>query len=84
VNAPFASAGQVKGIIDSRRRLGLSAMGLWIGYFAVGGNGSLADLTNWLSGASALSVHDYDLLVQAVNDKFVALGMDHPVPYSRE
>jgi hypothetical protein len=84
VNAAFASRRQVSGIADSRRRLGLSALGLWIGYFAVGGNGSLADVTDWLSGAAELSVRDYDLLVQAVNDEFTGLGLDHPVPYSAD
>ncbi len=80
----FASTRQLTGITDSRRRLGLSAMSLWIAYFAVGGNGSLADLTDWLSGATELTVRDYDLLAQAMNDQFVALGMDHPVPYNVE
>ena len=80
----FASHPQVRGIADGRRRLGLSALGLWVAYFAVGGNGSLADVTNWLSGASELSVRDHDLLAQAMNDEFVVLGLDHPVPYSVE
>ena len=80
----FASQGQVRGIADGRRRLGLSALGLWVAYFAVGGDGSLADVTNWLSGASELSVRDHDLLAQAMNDEFVVLGLDHPVPYSVE
>ena len=80
----FASGPQLSGIADSRRRLGLSALKLWMGYFAVGGNGSLTDVTDWLSGASELSVRDYDLLAQAMNDEFVVLGLDHPVPYSIE
>ncbi len=80
----FASVGQVSGIADGRRRLGLSALGLWTAYFAVGGNGSLSDVTEWLSGATELSVRDYNLLAQAMNDHFVVLGLDHPVPYSQE
>ena len=80
----FATASQVMSIVDGRRRLGTSALTLWIGYFAVGGNGSLTDVTSWLSGAAQLSAHDYDLLVQAVNDQFVGFGLDHPVPYSQE
>ena len=79
----FVSAGQLGGIVDGRRRLGMSDLSLWIGYLEVGGDGSLADVTGWLSGADPLSVRDYDLLLQAVNDRFVTLGLDHPVSYSR-
>ncbi len=80
----FASAGQLSGIVGGCRRLRMSAMALWVGYFAVGGNGTLADVTGWLTGTVALSVQDFDLLVQAVNDEFVKRGLDHPVEYSRE
>ena len=85
MNAPgFVSAGQLRDIVDGGRRLGMTPLALWIGYLEVGGDGSLADVTGWLSGADPLSVRDYDLLAQAVNDRFVVLGLDHPVPYSRE
>ncbi len=80
----LASAGQLSRLIAGRRQLRMSAMALWVGYFTVGGDGTLADVTGWLSGATQLSVHDYDLLVQAINDEFVDLGLDHPVAYSRE
>jgi len=32
--------------------LGMSARDLWIGYFAVGGNGSLTEVEQWLAGSS--------------------------------
>ena len=80
----FASASQLRGIVAGCRQLRMSAIALWIGYFSVGGDGTLADVTGWLSGRARLSVRDYDMLVQAVNDVFVTLGLDHPVPYSRE
>ena len=80
--AGFATASQLSGILDGRRRLRLSALTLWMGYFEVGGNGSLTDVTRWLSGAARPSVQDYDLLAQAVNDRFTGLGLDHPVAYS--
>ncbi len=41
-------------------------------------------MTSWLSGSTQVSVHDYDLLAQAMNDEFVTMGLDHPVPYSQE
>ena len=80
----FASPRQVDGIVDGRRRLGMSALALWIGYLAVGGDGSLSDVTAWLAGTTRLSIRDYDLLVQAMNYAFVSLGLDHQVPYSHE
>ena len=80
----YASDTQLDEILDGRRRLGMSHLALWIGYFAVGGNGSLADVTGWLSRTAQLSVRDYDLLVQAMNDQFVIQGLDHPVRYSSE
>lgn len=42
--------------------LGMSIRDLWIGYFSVGGNGSLADVQSWLGGGSDPPDRDYDLL----------------------
>ncbi|MDQ3896658.1 MAG: hypothetical protein M3326_05300 [Actinomycetota bacterium] len=83
-DASFATAAQLRGIEDRRRRLGMTPMALWIGYFAVGGNGTLGDVTSWLSGSVRPSVRDYDFLAQAMNDAFPAQGLDHPLPYSTE
>ncbi len=69
-------------ILLGRRRLGMSAQTLWVGYFAVGGNGSLVDVERWLSGALELGAADYDMLTQALNDVSVERGEDHPFPYS--
>jgi len=65
-----------------RRRLDMSYHDVWVGYFAVGGNGSLADVRAWLSGDMRLPAHDHDLLVQAINDAFTDVGLDHPLGYS--
>lgn len=62
-------------------RLGIDVRRLWIGYFAVGGNGSLAAVESWLSGDSDPGDHDYDLMVQALNDEFTERELDHPLPY---
>jgi len=61
--------------------LGMSARDLWIGYFAVGGNGSLTEVEQWLAGSSDPSDQDHDLLAQAVNDEFVSRKLNHPIPY---
>ena len=76
-NAPVLASD----IADGRRRLGMSTMALWIGYFAVGGNGTLAELEQWLAGESEPSDRDHDFLVQALNDGFVEQGLDHPMEY---
>ena len=78
----MAGGGSPVGDIDAALgQLGMSVQSLWIGYFAVGGNGSLADLEGWLGGASDPGDHDYDLLAQAVNDEFTARDLNHPVVY---
>ena len=76
--------GFIGDIAEGRRRLGLSAVALWIGYFAIGGNGTPADVEAWLSGAATPTAEDHDLLAQALNDKFTEWGMNHPVRYRRE
>ena len=63
------------------QELGMSARDLWIGYFAVGGNASLAEVEQWLGGTSDPSDQDHDLLAQAVNDEFVARNLYHPIAY---
>ena len=80
----FVPASQLGGMLEGRRQLGMSVPALWIGYLAVGGNGTLADVTTWLSGATEVSNRDYDLLAQVVNDQFVSMGLNHPVPYSSD
>ncbi len=62
-------------------RLGMTVRSLWISYFAVGGNASLAEVENWLSGAAEPHDREYDLLAQALNDHFAEQDLDHPVPY---
>jgi len=65
-----------------RRQLDMSYHDVWVGYFAVGGNGSLADVRSWLSGETFLSPRDHDLLAQAINDAFTDAGLNHPLGYS--
>jgi hypothetical protein len=67
---------------DAQQRLGISRTALWIGYLAVGGNGSLTDVESWVSGRDLLSRREYDLLAQSLNEEFLVRGLDHPVPYS--
>ena len=68
-------------LADGWRRLGFSTMALWIGYFEVGGNGTLADVEQWLAGEREPSDRDHDFLSQALNDGVVEQGLDHPMGF---
>ncbi len=69
-------------LADGRHFLRMSMLSVWIGYFSVGGNGSLSDVDNWITGVNAPSFREHDLLAQALNDRFTEAGLDHPVAYS--
>ena len=59
----------------------MSVRDLWIAYFAVGGNGSLADVAGWLGGSADPNDRDHDLMAQALNDQFADRDLDHPMSY---
>ena len=59
----------------------MSPTDVWVEYFAVGGNGSQEDVSSWLSSAARLPVREHDLLAQALNDRFIEIGLDHPIGY---
>ena len=40
------------------------------------------DLEGYLFGALAPSDHEHDVIAHALNERFVELGGNHPVPYS--
>ncbi|HEV7886756.1 MAG TPA: hypothetical protein VGO92_04295 [Acidimicrobiales bacterium] len=65
----------------ARRHLGLSNRQAWLGYLAVGGNGSPADMALWLAGSKPLPRRDHDLIAQSINDVAVGRGGNHPAPY---
>ncbi len=65
-----------------RQRVGLSHTDLWLRYCEVGGMSNALEVEACLFGTLVPSAHDHDLLAQALNDRFVELGGNHPVPYS--
>ena len=72
------------GVLEPARVLArLTLEQLWFNYFAIGGGSSVDRIAEYLSGAAVPSDLEYDHLAQAINDRFVELGLDHPVPYSR-
>jgi hypothetical protein len=65
-----------------RQRAGLTQADLWLRYCEVGGMSTALEVEAFLFGTLVPSDHDHDLVAQALNDRFVELGGNHPVPYS--
>jgi hypothetical protein len=74
---------QTGAVLDrSRRSAGLTHNELWLRYFALGGMSSALELEDILSGAQEATAHDHNVIAHALNERFVELGGNHPVPYS--
>jgi hypothetical protein len=54
---------------------------LWLRYFELGGMSTSFQVEAFLHGALTPSPHDHDVLAHALNERFVELGGNHPVPY---
>jgi hypothetical protein len=65
----------------ARRRAGLSHSELWLRYFELGGMSTALQLEAFVDGLLEPTVHDHDLVAHALNERFVELGGNHPVPY---
>jgi len=55
---------------------------LWLRYFELGGMSTGLQLEAFLYGALQPSRLDYDIIAHALNERFVELGGNHPVPYA--
>lgn len=65
-----------------RRDARLSQAELWMRYFELGGMSTAFQVDAVLHGALIPSAHEHDMLAHALNERFVELGGNHPVPYS--
>jgi hypothetical protein len=65
-----------------RRRAALSVEDLWLRYFGLGGLATFNEVCAHLRGAG-LDDHEHDVLVHALNERFLELGLDSRIPYSR-
>lgn len=54
---------------------------LFLRYFELGGMSSALELEAFLYHALEPSIHDHDLVAHALNERYVELGGNHPVPY---
>ena len=60
----------------------LSHGDLWLRYFELGGMSTGLQLEAYLYGALRPTSHDHDIIAHALNERFVELGGNHPVPYA--
>jgi hypothetical protein len=67
-----------------RRNAELTRAELWLRYFELGGMCTAFQLEAFLYGALQPSSHDHDVIAQALNERFVELGGNHPVPYAED
>jgi hypothetical protein len=65
-----------------RQQAGLSQADLWLRYCEIGGMSTALEVEGFLFGTLVPSDHDHDLIAQALNDRFVEMGGNHPVSYS--
>ena len=65
-----------------REQAGLSHGELWLRYFELGGMSTALQVEAFLYGVLEPSVHDHDIVAHALNERFVELGGNHPVPYA--
>jgi predicted DNA-binding ribbon-helix-helix protein len=70
--------------LDTFRQLAeLTHPELWMRYFELGGMSTGIELEAFLYGALQPTAHDHDVIAHALNERFVELGGNHPVPYLR-
>jgi hypothetical protein len=75
-------AGETPTALESaRREARLSPQELWLRYFGLGGFSTLDDLWSYLNGSKTPDDHNYDLLVDALNERFMETGHNRHIPY---
>ena len=67
-----------------RQEAGLSHGELWLRYFELGGMSTGLELEAFLYGALSPSAHNHDVIAHAINERFVELGGNQPVAYSKD
>ena len=61
------------------QRLSWTVSDLWIATVSVGGSFSRQDVEDLTTGGRAATPIEHDILVAALNDRFVDLGTNHPL-----
>lgn len=63
---------------------GLSSGDLWLRYFALGGTATPSEVRNYVRGESSPSRAQYDVVVQAINERYMELDRPNRLPYAAE
>lgn len=71
-------------LVAAQNQADMSFQDLWLAYVALGGLSSPVELHRILDGEARPSRIDFDVLGQALNEKFLDLGFSHPVPDARD
>ena len=66
---------------QARTKAGLTHGELWLRYFELGGMSTAFQLEAYLFGALQPTSRDHNVIAHALNERFVELGGNHPVPY---
>ena len=66
----------------AREHLGLSLGDLWLRCVGLGGLLSLLELTASLAGRRPLTPTEFDVVAQALNERFMDDDGDHPLAYA--
>lgn len=72
---------RVSDLEQGRIDTGLTHGELFLRYFELGGMSSALELEALLYDALVPSPFDHDIVAHALNERFVELGVNHPVPY---
>ena len=70
-----------RGLQAAREGIGLSIEDLWVRYFGLGGNAEVFDVDAYLAGAAGLDWREHNVLTLALNERFLEMGGNHPLPY---
>ena len=66
----------------ARREIGLTTEDLWLRYFALGGAALPIEFEGFLAGALKPDRYDRDIVVHALNERSMELGLSRRWPYS--
>lgn len=66
-----------EGLLRSR----LAPQELWLEYVGLGGEAGQLEVEAYALGLLQPSPHQHNLIAQALNEQFLAVGADHPVAY---
>lgn len=69
---------------NARQQSGLSMVELWFACVGLGGTAMPPELSEYVLGRSTPDRREYNVVAQALNERFNDMELDHPVPYFDE